>query len=79
MKVGPFTFQGLFLKRQKEISAEFSRVFTEDVLTTQEVVNTMIHGVRKERTLAMLRTHISEIMESKLVFQLVTQAAMGSA
>ncbi len=77
VKLGPFTFQGLFLKRQGEISAEFSRVFTEDILTAREVVHTMVHGVRKERTLALLRTHVSEIMESKVVLQVITQAAMG--
>ena len=76
-KFGPFIFQGLFLKRQKEISAEYSRVFTQEVLTTQEVVRTLIHGERSDRTLALLRTHISRIMEHNLIVQLVTQAAMG--
>ena len=69
--------QGLYLKRQKEISEEFSRVFTEDVLTAKEVVHTMLHGERSERTMAMLRSHISRIMEDKLIVQLVTQAAVG--
>jgi uncharacterized membrane protein YheB (UPF0754 family) len=41
--------QGLYLKRSKEISEEFSRVFTEDVLTAKEVVHTMVHGERSER------------------------------
>ena len=76
-KVGPWVFQGLFLKRQKEISEEFSRVFTEQVLTAQEVVHTMVHGERSERTMAMLRAHVSDIMENKLIVQLVTQAAVG--
>ena len=76
-KIGPFVFQGLFLKRQTEISREFSRVFTEEVLTAQEVVHTLVHGERKDRTLAMLRTHISEIMEHKLIVQLITQTAVG--
>jgi uncharacterized membrane protein YheB (UPF0754 family) len=76
-KFGPFVFQGLFLKRQKEISEEFSRVFTEDVLTAQEVVHTLVHGERSDRTLSMLRAHISDIMEHKLIVQLVTQAAVG--
>ncbi|MEH6636501.1 MAG: hypothetical protein V7700_13335 [Halioglobus sp.] len=76
-KVGPFVFQGLFLQRQKEISAEYSRVFTEEVLTAKEVVHTLIHGARSERTLALLRTHISQIMENKLIVQLATQAAVG--
>ncbi len=76
-KVGPWVIQGLFLKRQKEISGEFSRVFTEDVLTAEEVVHTMLHGERSERTMAMLRSHISRIMEDKLIVQLITQAAVG--
>jgi uncharacterized membrane protein YheB (UPF0754 family) len=76
-KIGPLVFQGLFLKRQEEISLEFSRVFTEEVLTAQEVVHTLVHGTRKDRTLAMLRTHISEIMEHKLIVQLITQTAVG--
>ena len=76
-KFGPFTFQGLFLKRQQEISKEFSRVFTEEVLTAREVVHTMVHGARSERTLAMLRAHLSAIMEEKLLVQLVTQTAVG--
>jgi uncharacterized membrane protein YheB (UPF0754 family) len=74
---GPFTFQGLFLKRQNEISAEFSRVFTEQVLTAEEVVHTLIHGQRSERTMSLLRAHISDIMEHKLIVQLATQAAVG--
>jgi uncharacterized membrane protein YheB (UPF0754 family) len=77
VKFGPWTFQGLFLKRQREISEEFSRVFTEDVLTAQEVVHTMVHGERSERTMAMLRAHISRIMEDKVIVQLITQAAVG--
>ena len=77
VKYGPFTFQGLFLKRQKEISQEFSRVFTEEVITVQEVVHTMVHGERSDRTMAMLRAHISDIMENKLIVQLVTQTAVG--
>ena len=77
IKIGPFIFQGLFLRRQREISMEFSRVFTEELLTASEVVHTLIHGPRSERTLTMLRPHISEIMESKLIMQLATQAALG--
>ncbi len=76
-KVGPWVVQGLYLKRQNEISEEFSRVFTEDILTANDVVRTMMHGERSERTMAMLRSHISRIMEESLIIQLITQAATG--
>lgn len=76
-KYGPFTFQGLFLKRQTEISEEFSRVFTEDVVTASEVVSTMIHGERKQRLISLVRSHVSLILERTLVVQLAAQAAVG--
>jgi hypothetical protein len=53
-------------------------VFTEDRLIAQEVVNTLIYDPRREWVFAMLRTHISGIMENRLILQLVTQAAMGA-
>ena len=77
LKIGPFVFQGLFLKRQMEISKEFSRVFTEDIITTKEVVHTLVHGKNSHRTMSLLRTHISDIMEKQLVVQFITQAATG--
>jgi uncharacterized membrane protein YheB (UPF0754 family) len=36
-KVGPFVLQGLFLRRQKEVSLEFSTYISEKVLNSQEV------------------------------------------
>ncbi len=77
VKVGPFTLQGLFLKRQQAIAGEYARVFTEEVLTAREVMRNLTHGQRSERTMAMLRSHISKIMESRMLVQLVTQAALG--
>jgi len=36
-KVGPFILQGQFLRRQKEVSAEFSKFFAENILTSKKM------------------------------------------
>ena len=36
--------QGLFLRRQNEVSAEFSEYMTKNVLTSEELWNTMLTG-----------------------------------
>ncbi len=77
VKIGPFVFQGLFLRRQDEIAVEYSKVLTEQIITGTEVVHTLFHGKRRDRTMSLLRTHISSIMESQLIIQLITQATMG--
>ena len=36
-KIGPFTLQGQFLRRQKEVSAEFSSFFANKILTSEKL------------------------------------------
>ena len=36
-RIGPFTLQGLFLKRQAQVSAEFSEFVVDNVLTAEKV------------------------------------------
>ena len=35
-RVGPFKFQGLFLRRQREVAGIYSKVIAEDVLTLSQ-------------------------------------------
>lgn len=48
-KVGPFIIQGMFLTRQKEVSAEFSSYITDNVLTSQEVWKQILSGTSLEK------------------------------
>lgn len=43
-KVGPFLLQGLFLRRQREVSAEFSAYISANILTSQEVWKAILSG-----------------------------------
>ena len=41
-KIGPFVLQGLFLRRQKEVSADFSKFFANKVLTSRQLWHSML-------------------------------------
>lgn len=41
-KIGPFVLQGLFLRRQKEVSADFSKFFANKVLTSRQLWASML-------------------------------------
>lgn len=41
-KFGPFILQGQFLRRQKEVSAEFSKFFANRILTSNQVWNSIL-------------------------------------
>ncbi|CAJ1962260.1 unnamed protein product [Cylindrotheca closterium] len=42
-KVGPFVLQGQFLRRQKEVSAEFSKFFATKILNSPKLWDSMLH------------------------------------
>jgi len=41
-KIGPFLVQGMFLKRQKEVAAEFSKFFASRIVTSEQIWNTVL-------------------------------------
>lgn len=62
-RIGPWTVQGLFLKRQKEVSAVWCRLVTTEILTLQRLVYAMLYGPRAEHTEELIKKHILPIAE----------------
>eukprot|EP00568_Trieres_chinensis_P014596 CAMPEP_0183329326 /NCGR_PEP_ID=MMETSP0160_2-20130417/84737_1 /TAXON_ID=2839 ORGANISM="Odontella Sinensis, Strain Grunow 1884" /NCGR_SAMPLE_ID=MMETSP0160_2 /ASSEMBLY_ACC=CAM_ASM_000250 /LENGTH=409 /DNA_ID=CAMNT_0025497515 /DNA_START=34 /DNA_END=1263 /DNA_ORIENTATION=+ len=79
-KVGPFTVQGIFLKRQREVSETFARVNCVEILHTRAIWDAILTGPLSPNFYAMLRAHsivFTEDMVGKL--KPVAVAAMGAA
>lgn len=41
-KIGPFVVQGMFLTRQKEVAAEFSKFFARKIVTSEQIWNSVL-------------------------------------
>ena len=77
---GPFTIQGIFLKRQKQVSETFARVICVEIVHTKAMWNAILHGPLKGNFYSMLRAH-SIVFTEKLIGSLrpIAIAAMGAA
>jgi uncharacterized membrane protein YheB (UPF0754 family) len=53
-KIGPFTAQGLFLKRQREVSDVYAKIIADDVVTLRNIGEDLMHGPRSDRTRQMI-------------------------
>ncbi len=53
-KLGPFTLQGLFLRRQREVADVYSRIIADDIVTLNNLGEELLHGPRSDRTRHML-------------------------
>lgn len=67
IKVGPWRIQGLFLKRQPEISEKFAELATLEMVSLKHLVSEMLTGKYAERTRALIRRHISPLLEGGVV------------
>ncbi len=54
-KIGPFTVQGLFIKRQKEVSRYYGKLFASDLITAEIIVGEML---KVKESLDQVRTLI---------------------
>ena len=61
-RIGPFVLQGLFLKRQHEVSAEFADCMTEQLLTSESLWNNVLTGSKSDAFAALLRKRTDELM-----------------
>ena len=65
-RIGPFTFQGLFMKRQPEVSDVFARMIADDVINLENVGNELLYGPRCDRTYQMLESTLRPAVDKAL-------------
>lgn len=62
-RVGPWTLQGLFLRRQKEVAAVWCGLVTREIVTLQHIIYAMMYGPRSDRAHAMIRKYIEPVVD----------------
>ncbi len=65
-RIGPFTFQGLFLKRQPEASDVFAELIATKVITIENVGDELLYGPRSDRTHQMLESVLRPAVDKAL-------------
>jgi uncharacterized membrane protein YheB (UPF0754 family) len=55
--------QGLFIKRQKEVSEAYSKIVAEKVITVPQIFDKLLEEASTEKLLPIVRKHISESID----------------
>jgi len=66
VRLGPWTLQGLFLKRQPEVARVWCRIVTREMLTVRHIVQALMNGPRSDRVKTLVRKHIEPVAEAGL-------------
>jgi uncharacterized membrane protein YheB (UPF0754 family) len=62
-KVGPFTVQGLFHKRQREVARAYANTIAERVLNPESVVKTITSGEHGALLFGIVRKHVTRLLD----------------
>jgi hypothetical protein len=79
-KVGPFRWQGLFLRRQHEASEVYGKVISEEIITVGNIGEELMHGPRSDRTRELIADVLRPVIDrSAGSARAVVRPAVGSA
>ncbi|MGB5162041.1 MAG: hypothetical protein WBP10_18260 [Thermoanaerobaculia bacterium] len=79
-KIGPWTVQGLFLKRQREVAGVWTHLVTREVVTLHQIIEAMLTGPESDKVEALIKKHIEPISDEALgSFLPAAQLTVGSS
>jgi uncharacterized membrane protein YheB (UPF0754 family) len=67
-RIGPFTFHGLFLRRQPEVSDVMAKIIADDVINMRNVGDELLFGPRSDRTRQMLEKSLRPAVDNAVGF-----------
>ncbi len=62
-KWGPIRWQGLFLRRQNEVSSAYASFFAENILTADALVRAVVRGPAADRVVELLQRYVSQAVD----------------
>ena len=62
-RFGPWTIQGLFLKRQREVAGVWCHLVTREIVTIRQIIEAMLTGPRSDRSRALIKKHIQPVAD----------------
>ncbi|MFT5542138.1 MAG: uncharacterized membrane protein YheB (UPF0754 family) [Glaciecola sp.] len=63
-----FTIQGMFLKRQNEVSRVYSDIIESKLMTSENIIEIALHGSGSDKMLELIELHVNDAIERYIAF-----------
>jgi len=78
-RIGPFTLQGLFLRRQPQASDVYAAIIADDIVTLSNIGHELLVGPRSDRTRQLIETAMHPAVDRAVgVAQPAVRVAVGT-
>jgi uncharacterized membrane protein YheB (UPF0754 family) len=79
-RLGPLKLQGLFIRRQPEVSEVYGEIIAEDIVTLRNIRDELLHGPRADRTRQMIEDSMRPAVDRAAgPARLAVRVALGSS
>lgn len=81
IKIGPLRIQGLFMKRQNEVSEEYAKILASELLTSEQIFEFIVRTNGMDSIVELCRNHVKILIDTttgptrKAILQLVVGTA----
>jgi uncharacterized membrane protein YheB (UPF0754 family) len=58
-----FTLQGLFLKRRKEVAADYGALIADELITAHKIIEAIVHGPLSDRVFNMVSKQVQAALD----------------
>lgn len=66
VKIGPWTLQGLFLKRQKHVAQVYCHIVTSEILTLPKIADALMNGPRGKDVRELITRHVNASIDEAI-------------
>ncbi|MDN5749198.1 MAG: DUF445 family protein [Pseudonocardia sp.] len=63
--LGVFVWQGLFLKRRKEVAAAYGALIAKEIITPHNVIEAVLRGPMSDKLFAMVQKEVQHVLDSQ--------------
>jgi uncharacterized membrane protein YheB (UPF0754 family) len=64
-KIMGYTLQGLFIKRQKEVAADYAALISKQILTSGNMMTELFSGTHSDRVITLVNRHVKEVIDAQ--------------
>lgn len=75
IRFGPWTIQGLFLKRQNEVAKVYAALVSERILNTRNIFENILYGKNRDKLLNIITRHVETAVEEQISNYPILKAA----
>ncbi|MGJ8668741.1 MAG: DUF445 domain-containing protein, partial [Oceanococcus sp.] len=64
-KIGPWTIQGLFHKRQADVARDYGRLIADEIVTPSHIIEAVLKGPYADRVFNMISKHVKKSIDDQ--------------